>query len=104
VVINTTNGPVAVPRGTHEHVINTSKIVEEDMTYIDEEPEIISVLPAAGWHAVVGEDTVPLVAFVAMDSATMYGVAVGEYGHIDLTDSIEEAPGFSGYRTVTNNR
>jgi hypothetical protein len=43
----------------------------------DEEPEILAVLPANGWAAIVGDDLVPLVAWVAMDTAKMCGVAVG---------------------------
>ena len=95
--VNTTTGPVEVPRGTREHVVNTSRAVEEDLDYLDEEPEIVSVLRGTGWQAVVEEQRLPLVAFVALDSGKMYGVAVGENGLIDLTDSVEQDPGFSGY-------
>ncbi len=46
-VLNTTSGPVEVQKGTREHVINTSRVMEEDLVYTDEEPEIISVLAAS---------------------------------------------------------
>ncbi len=102
-VVNTTNGPVEVPRGTRERVVNTSRVVEEDLAYLDEEPEILAVVPGNGWCAVVGEAAVPLVAWVAMDSGRMYGAVVGEDGFIDLTHNVEDRPGFAGYRQANNN-
>src|SRR5215210_8741275 len=101
-VINTTNGPrrTDTPRGTREpidagtaaeaHTINTSAVVEEDLEYIDEdeETEILSVLPATGWYATFEDGRQePLVAFVAMDSAKMYGVTVDTDGRVDLESS-----------------
>jgi hypothetical protein len=83
-------------------VTNTSRVVEEDMQYLDEEPEIIAVVPATGWAAAVGEKLVPLVAFVALDSAKLYGVAVGNDGLVDLEDNIEDAVDFNGYHQATN--
>ncbi len=83
-------------------MVNTSRVVDEDMVYEDEEPEIIAVLPAAGWCAAVGEALVPLVAFVALDSAKLYGVAVGNDGKVDLEDNIEDAVDFNGYHQATN--
>jgi len=98
VPINTTAGPVEYERSRPGHVVNTSRIVEEDLQYVDEPPEIISVLPAADWRAVVEDDElVVLVAFVALDDGRMHGVAVGEDGRIDLTDDVEKFPGFTGY-------
>jgi hypothetical protein len=99
--INTTAGPIERGPGAG-HVINTSRIVEEDLQYTDEPPEIVEVLPAAGWCAVVGGEAVALVAFVALDSGRMYGVAVGENGRIALTEDVEKLPAFSGY-VQTNN-
>jgi hypothetical protein len=104
-VVNTTNGPVPVPKGDRgEHVVNTSRIVEEDLVYTDEEPEIISVVPATGWHAVLGAELVPLVAFVGMDSGQMYGVVVDEDGLIDLTRSVEDRESFAGYRQANETK
>ena len=100
-VLNTTTGPAAVPRGTREHVINTSRVTEENMQYLDEEPEIIAVLPATGWHAVVGDGAVPLVAWVAEDSGRMYGASLGDDGRIDLVaGDVEALPGFVRYEQV----
>ncbi len=68
-MINTTNGPQRIdPPARH---INTSRVVEEDLQYVDEEPEILAVLPANGWTAIVGDDLVRLVAFVGLDNASM---------------------------------
>lgn len=75
------------------------------MVYEDEESEIISVLPATGWHAVLGDGAVPLVAWVAMDDASMYGVAVGEDGRIDLVENnVEKLAGFVRYEQVTQEK
>lgn len=108
-VLNTTNGPVEVPRGTHEHVVNTSRVVEEEMVYEDEEPEIISVLPATGWRALidVGESLRPvrLVAFVALDTGRCYGVALDGERRIDLVEGdVEKRPGFVGYEQASNDK
>ncbi len=103
--INTTAGPVEYDRSRPGHVVNTSRVVEEDMQILDEAEEIIAVLPAAGWAAAVGEELVALVAFVALDDASMYGVAVGEDGRIDLTENnVEKHPGFSGYKQANNDK
>jgi hypothetical protein len=103
VPINTTAGAISRPEERAGHTLNTSRAVEEDLTYEDEEPEIISVLPATGWTAVIGEDAVPLVAFVGMDSGRMYGVVVGEDGRIALTESVEDSPGFTRYEQANTN-
>jgi hypothetical protein len=98
-VLNTTSGPIPVPgREPTRHHVNTSRVVEEDMTYLDEEPEILSVLPAGDWQAVVNGQHIPLIAFVAMDSGKMHGVVVGPDGRVDLTeDNVETYAGFSSY-------
>ena len=102
-VMNTTAGPVEYDRSRPGHTVNTSDILEPPkMEYTDEEPEILTVVPATGWCAVVGEKLVALIAFVAMDDGKLYGVAVGEDGRIDLTNSAELHPGFTGYKLATN--
>jgi hypothetical protein len=80
-------------------VINTSRVVEEDMQSLDAEPaEIIDVLPGTGWAArFENGSTERLVAFVAWDDASMTGVTVGSDGRIDLEESVENRPGFAGY-------
>jgi len=101
-MLNTTNGPV--PKDSHLHHINTSRVVDEDMVYEDPEAEIAFVLPASGWTAVVGGEAVPLVAFVALDDATMYGVAVAGDGRIRLTDNVEDTRDFRGYEQTNNDK
>ncbi len=103
-MLNTTNGPVPKNPDQHPlHTLNTSRVVEEDLQHLDEEAEIAFVLPASGWTAVVGGEAVPLVAFVALDDATMYGVAVAGDGRIRLTDNVEDTRDFRGY-TQTNDK
>ncbi len=101
-VLNTTRGPVEYDRSRPGHVVNTSRVTEEDMQILDEEPEIVSVVPAAGWCAAVGEKLVALIAFVALDDGKLYGVVVGPDGRVDLTNSVEQHPGFTGYIQTTN--
>ncbi len=101
-VMNTTAGPRYIDSMRPGHVVNTSRVTDEDMEILDEEPEIIGVLPATGWAAAVGERFVPLVVFVAMDSGKLYGVAVGNDGKVDLEESIEDAVDFNGYHQVNN--
>ena len=104
-IINTTGGPRPAPREPRhgeQHVVNTSAVVEEDLVYTDAEPEIVHVLSADGWQARVGGDAIPLVAFVVLDDAKMYGVAVGEDGFIDLRNGVEDRPRFAGYEQEAN--
>ncbi len=99
-IINTTGGAREIPKGTVENTsqnVNTSRIVEEDLEYLDEEPEIIAVLPAERWYAKCAGVLKPLVAWVAMDSGEMYGVVVGDDGRIDLQVSVEN-DSFEGYQ------
>ncbi len=106
-IINTSNGPVEIgpdqqPSGP-EHTVNTSHALEENLAYEDEDLEVLAVLPAGGWYALIegkaGARAVRLAAFVALDTGKMYGVAVGEDGLIDLEEgNVEKHPGFIGYR------
>jgi hypothetical protein len=73
-------------------------VTGEDMQILDEEPEIIAVVPAAGWCAVIGGKSITLVAFVALDDGRMHGVVVGDDGRVDLVENnVETYAGFSGY-------
>jgi len=103
VVLNTTARPRYIDSRRPGHVTNTSRVVDEDMEVLDAEPEIISVLPATGWAAAVGEKLVALVVFVARDDGKLYGVAVGNDGRVDLEENIEDAADFNGYHQVNNN-
>jgi hypothetical protein len=95
-VVNTTSGPVEVPRGQAwhpHHTLNTTAVYDE--------PEILSVLPGTGWCAVIGDEIVPLVAFIAEDSGRMYGVALAGDGTIDLVEGdVEKNSEFQGYKQV----
>ncbi len=110
-VINTTDGPRDVPREarhTQAHTLNTSRVLEEDLAYEDEEPEIAFVLPAGAWHAEFSDaGPVPLVCWVVLDNGEMYGVAGdrwGEDGAISLEEGVGERRGFVGYiRERSNN-
>jgi hypothetical protein len=76
--VNTTRGPVEVDP-TYRYV-NTSRITEEDMSFEDEEPEILSVLPGTGWQAVV-EGNEPRFAAPRRDGApaTSQGFATADH-------------------------
>ena len=103
-VLNTTDGPKVVPRGEVGH-INTSDLLEPpQMRYEDEEPDILTVLPAGDWCAVVEGVAVPMPVWVVLDDASMYGVVVGEDGRINLTTgNVEELAGFTGYAQTNIN-
>jgi hypothetical protein len=98
-VLNTTSGPVEYDRSRPGHVINTSDVVEPpQMQYLDEEPDILAVLPGGDWCAVIGEECVPLVAFVVLDDASVFGVVLGENGLVDLAQgNAEDNPNFVRY-------
>ena len=85
-----------------DHTVNTSRILEEDLVVEDEEPEILQVLSAGDWCAVLeaaeGSRVIPLAVWVALDDGSMYGVAPhGGEGNIDLTHSIADDPQFQTY-------
>jgi hypothetical protein len=104
--INTSSGPVSVEAdfGRPGHVVNTTAVVEENLTYVDESPEILTVLPAGDWCAVIEGVAVPMPVWVVLDDASMYGVVVGVDGCIDLTTgNVEELDGFTGYAQTKAN-
>ncbi len=108
-MINTTRGgPAEVPRGTREstgHVINTTRIFAEDLTYVDESPEVVQVLNAAGWAATFEDGHhEELLFWVALDDETIHGVLLGEDGLVDLAQgNAETRSGFSGYTQTKAN-
>ncbi len=100
--VNTTHGPQEVPRGEARH-INTSDILEPPlMTYEDEEPAILAVVSAGDWCAVVEGVAVPMPLWVLLDDGSVHGVVLGSNGRIDLTDSVEQHPHFTGYKQANN--
>ncbi len=75
------------------------------MVYEDESPDILTVLPGGAWQAEIAGEAVPLVVFVVLDDASMFGVAVGSNGLIDPLDSVENNPNFVRYsRGATNDK
>ncbi len=95
--INTTHGPAEVPRGTRSH-INTSAILEPPlMTYEDESADILAVVSAGDWCAVIADEAVPLPLWVLLDDGSVYGVAIGEDGLLDALDNVENNPNFVRY-------
>ena|SRR5215212_9795238 len=105
--INTTNGP----RETHGdgsplHVINTSRVVEEDMEYLDTD-EVLHCVAAAGWYATFGDGREEPLAFWAVrESDRAHGVVV-EYTdsgagqpRIDANEDVAKQPGFTGYKYI----
>jgi hypothetical protein len=94
--VNTTDGPREVPEANPHHTLNTSRVVEEDLTYVDE-AELAFVLPGDGWYAKLEGRVVPLVAWVVQDDGKTYGVAVGEDGGVDVHASVEDLDGFVRY-------
>ncbi len=100
--INTSDGPKQYDPTRPGHTLNTSRVVEEDLTYLDEEPAILAVVSAGDWCAEIAGEAVPVLAFVVLDDASMYGVAVGADGLVDLYNSVEQHPHFTGYKQANN--
>jgi len=98
--VNTTDRPREVPDGGEgaRFVVNTSRVLEEDLEYVDEEAEVAFVVPTGPWCALVDGDEVPLVCWAVLDSGEVYGVVVGEDGKVDVNNSVEELDGFQTYR------
>ncbi len=101
--INTSGGPKQYdPRPGH--TLNTSRLTEEDLTYVDEPAEIVSVVAGGNWCAVIAGEDVPLPLWVLLDDGTAYGAAIGEDGLLDPLDSVEKRPGFNGYTQANNDK
>ena len=102
-VINTTSGAV------HTHVdgrplgvINTSRVVEEDLESLDSN-EVVHVIPGHPWVAVFEDGTeLPLVAWAITESDKGHGVVVvraenGSGPRVDVAEDVSKRPGFTGY-------
>ncbi len=100
--INTTDGPKVVPRGEARHINTTDVLEPPQMQYLDEEPDILAVLPGGDWCAVVDGDAIPLVAWVALDDETVHGVALDEGGRASLSNNVENNPNFVRYSRGAN--
>jgi hypothetical protein len=101
--INTRDGPKQYDPTRPGHTLNTSAVVEENLTYVDEAPEILAVVSAGDWCALIADEAVPMPVWVVLDDASMYGVVVGVDGRIDLSNSVETRPGFTGYEQTNIN-
>lgn len=103
--INTTSGPVEVPKGAREHVVNTSDILEPpQMQYVDEPPAVEQVLNAAGWAAIFEDGhREDLIFWCVLDDASVHGVVLGRDGLIDLTENAEDLDGFQKYGQANTN-
>lgn len=78
---------------------NTSRVVEEDLQYVDEEDEVVHVIPGGEWYAQLGNGAVPLVAWAVLGDGTMYGVVV-EDGRVDVSENVEDREDFQGYQKL----
>ncbi len=99
-IINTSNGPVEIP-DDNPHVINTSRVVEEDLIHEDAEPEVIGTAAGDGWHCVyeVRDElrAIPVLCWAQLDNDVVYPVvAPRDGGQIDLTVDASEDPRFKG--------
>ncbi len=101
-MINTTRGPAEVPRGTRSHINTTSLLEPPDLVYEDEPAEILAVLPAGDWCAVVEGVAVPMPLWVVLDDGSAYGVAVDEGGRVNLSNNVENNPNFVRYSRGAN--
>jgi len=102
-VINTTTGAVQTHGdGRPLGVINTSRVVEEDLESLDSN-EVLHVIPGHPWVAVFEDGTeIPLVAWAITESDRGHGgvVVAAENGsgpRVDVSESVEDRPGFVGY-------
>jgi len=85
--------------------VNTSRVVEEDLEYVDEEePEVIHVVSAPRWYATFSDGSEhPLAFWAVLEDGKAYGVIVsnsetgGARVVLDASKNVSEEPGFTGY-------
>jgi hypothetical protein len=99
--MNTSSGPVVVDPTPHKHV-NTSRVVEEDLTYTDEPAEIAHVLSGAGYVAVFEDGhREDLVFWVVDDEGEVFGATLSDEGRVDLA-RVEDRAGFVRYEKTSD--
>jgi hypothetical protein len=99
--MNTSNGPVVVDPTPHQHV-NTSCIVEENLTYVDEPAEIVHVLSGAGYAATFEDGhREGLVFWVVDDEGAVFGATLSAKGRANLA-SVEDRAGFVKYEKIND--
>jgi hypothetical protein len=76
--------------------VNTTAVVEEDLTYTDEEPEIVHVVPGTGWGVKLGERVEPVLFFCVVDTGRAYPVVVAGDGTTDINDDASQDETFQG--------
>jgi hypothetical protein len=100
-IINTTSGSRANagPLPSSQRVINTSRVVEEDLEYVDEGAGIEFVLPGGSWVAEFeGGRREPLVFWAVLDDGRAYGVVLGRDGKVNAHDDVSRQEDFKTYR------
>ena len=92
--------PLAKPEERPDHVINTSRVTEEDLQYIDED-DLAFVAPGTGWAVEFADGTVkPLILWGILESGSVHGVVVAADGRIDMSDNVEDAACFVRYAKI----
>ncbi len=101
--INTTAGPVSVDPDPPRH-INTSRVTEEDLTYLDEEAEIVHVLSARGYAATFEDGhREDLVFWVVNGEGEVFGATLNDDGRVDLVEgNVEDRKGFVRYERTND--
>ncbi len=101
-VLNTTRGPVEYDRSRPGHVVNTSRILEEELTYTDEPAEIVHVLSGAGYEATFEDGhREDLVFWVVGGEGEVFGATLSDEGRADLA-SAEDRKGFVRYEKIND--
>jgi hypothetical protein len=102
-VLNTTHGPQEVPRGTRSPINTTSLLEPPQLQYLDEPPEVVQVLNAAGWAATFEDGHhEELLFWCLLDDETVHGVALDEDGRINLSNNVENNQNFVRYSRGAN--
>ncbi len=101
-VLNTTAGPRYIDSRRPGHTINTSRIVEEDLTYTDEPAEVVHVLSGVGYAAVFEDGhREDLVFWVVDDEGEVFGTTLSDEGRAGLA-SVEGREGFVRYERTSD--
>ena len=99
--VNTTAGPRRVDTTPHG-VVNTSRVVEEDLIYTDSDPEVIGTAAGDGWHCVYELQerlrAIPVLCWSQLDNDEMHPVIAPRGGpKVDLTVDVSNDSRFRGY-------
>ena len=101
--INTSAGPKQYDPTRPGHTLNTSRVVEEDLIFEDEAPEIVHVLNPARCVATFEDGHhEELLFWCLLDDETVHGVALDEDGRVNLSNNVENNPNFVRYSRGAN--